>query len=111
MRAAIYATAAEAQDAIDAIDKARGPTETVRLPDGTLETRPTKTWARPVQLRDGRFAVPLEERVEALGGRTERVEDRDVTIPRLRDAVVVRDGDREDTREARGELAGREPSR
>lgn len=59
----IYATRELAQGAIDTIDAARNPdgTEDVTLSNGSIETRPAKTWAHPIELEDGRFAVTAED--------------------------------------------------
>lgn len=104
MRAHVYASEQQAQRVIDAIDAARGPTELVRLPDGSLEERPTLTWAHPVPLTGGRWAVPVEERVRALGGREVGQGAARVRIPEHAEAVEVGDEERAE-REAQG--AGR----
>ena len=62
----VNATEARARDLIAAIDAELGPTEVVRIPDGTLETRPRKTWARPIALVDGTWAVAFEERIRGV---------------------------------------------
>lgn len=91
MRAHVYASEQQAQRVIDAIDAARGPTEIVRLPDRSLEERPTLTWARPVPLTGARWAVPVEERVRAFGGREVGQGASRVRIPEHADAVDVSD--------------------
>lgn len=59
----VYASRAVAERAIAAIDAARHPDgiEELTLPDGTRERRPAKTWAHPIELGDGRFAVTAED--------------------------------------------------
>lgn len=76
LRAHIYADRAAAERAIAAINAARHPdgTEVVTLPDGTRERRPAKTWAHPVELDDGWWAVAYEER------RLAAIEGREVTV-------------------------------
>lgn len=90
MRVRIYATRDLAQAAIDAIDAARNPlgTEEATLPSGAIETRPAKTWAHPLELQDGRFAVTAED-PDAQGVSTiEMVLDADGE-PIIRDGRVV----------------------
>ena len=63
MRATIYATRAEAEKAITAIDAARAPDGTeervryVRGREVSRERVPAKPWAEPIELDDGRFAL------------------------------------------------------
>jgi hypothetical protein len=94
MRAWVYSTQAAAQRAIDAIDAARGPTETVtRIERGVVVAtyeQPALTWAHPTRLRDGRWAVIASERLRALEGRELPPQAR---VPMLADAVDVPDED------------------
>lgn len=90
LRAHVYASRAAAERAIAAIDAARHPdgTEVVTLPDGTRERRPAKTWALPVELEDGRFAVPYEaQRLGPLADREVTVGGRRTRVPRAEEAV------------------------
>ena len=96
MDAWIYPTEAEAQRAIDAIDQARGPTEDVRLPDGTIETRPRTTWAIPTPLRDDTWAVPYKPRLAPVLDRTETVRGVPVRIPRADETRTVTSEERGD---------------
>lgn len=91
MRAWVYSTSGAAQRAIDAIDTARGPTETLRHARGgpTWEA-PTKTWALPTRLRDGRWAVQADEQLRGYEGRELPPQAR---VPMLADAVDVPDAD------------------
>jgi hypothetical protein len=76
MKSHIYAARKAAERAIAAIDAARNPdgTEEVTLPDGTREIRPAKTWAFPLELEDGRWAVTWEDR------RLGPIAEREVTV-------------------------------
>jgi hypothetical protein len=67
MQAWTYATQAEARLVIDAITLAQGATETLTL-DGVSFTAPRKTWAYPIELLDGTWAVPHKKRLDAIGG-------------------------------------------
>lgn len=69
MNAWTYPTAREALVAITAIDAALGETEELRLPTGKVVTRPRKTWAAPIALKDGTFAVPRKPILDAVAGR------------------------------------------
>lgn len=62
MLSVIYSSAEEAAAAIALVDAARHPdgTEPVRVA-GEVVTRPAKTWAVPVELLDGRYAVTWHE--------------------------------------------------
>lgn len=79
-RAFIYPTRAEAERAIDALTEAHAPggVETVRVVSGgrvvAEEVRPAKPWAEPIELDDGRWAVPVSPRKLAA------IEDREVTV-------------------------------
>lgn len=99
MDAWIYATEAEARRAIAAIDGALGSTEVVRLPDGRAETRPRKTWAHPVPLRDGTWAVPYKPRLASVTDRTVRVDGTNERVKRADETIAIASDDREDTRE------------
>jgi hypothetical protein len=92
----VYATEQEARDLVAAIDSALGPTEDVRLPDGTIETRPRKTWAHPATLRDGTWAVPYKPRLAPVLDRTETVRGEPVRIPRADETRTVTDEERGD---------------
>lgn len=84
LRAHVYAARAAAERAIAAIDAARHPdgTEELTLPDGTRERRPAKTWAHPVELDDGRWAVAYEERrLAAIAGREVTVQGERLRVP------------------------------
>lgn len=90
----ILPTEDAAQRVIDAIDAELGPTEELRLPDGATVTRPRKTWAVPIELRDGRYAVPHKPRLGAIEGRSRDVRGIATRIPTGAEAVTVADGDR-----------------
>lgn len=100
LRARIYATREDAERAISAIDAARHPDgmEEVRLPDGTTERRPAKTWALPIELEDGRFAVPWKERLSAIEGREVTVRGERVRVPRAQDVVDLKTEEQPDGR-------------
>ena len=119
MKAHIYATEAEARRAIAAIDAARHPDGTesvticpsartlardpelrarcveITLPDGTKrlgyrETRAAKTWAHPIELEDGRFAVPYDpRRLAGLSDREVTVRGERVRVPRAQDVSEI----------------------
>ena len=92
LRAHIYAVRAVAERAIAAIDAARHPdgTEELTLPDGTRERRPAKTWALPIALEDGRFAVPYEaQRLGPLADREMTVGGQRVRVRRADEAVDI----------------------
>lgn len=89
----IYATQAEALRAVAAIDALFGPTEVLRTPAG-LVTRPRLTWAIPIALRDGTWAVPVKPRLSAVEGRATTVGGQQVTVPLISAAVVRGEGDR-----------------
>lgn len=90
----VYATEAEAERAIDAITAAQGATEDVRLPDGTIETRPRKRWmAAPVALQDGTWGVAWKSRLAPVEGRSVAVRGEAVAVPLARDAVEVAKAD------------------
>lgn len=74
-RGHLYATQLEAQQNVEAIDIARGPTEVITLPDGTEETVPRLTWAIPEQLSDGQWFLSWKD--EDLAGIAGEV----VTLP------------------------------
>jgi hypothetical protein len=96
MDAWIYATEQEGRDLVAAIDAARGPSEDVRLPDGTIEARPRTTWAHPIPLRDGTFAVPYKPRLDRVVDRTETVRGEQVRIPRADETRTVTSEERAD---------------
>jgi len=91
LKASIYATREDAERAISAIDAGRHPdgVEEVTLPDGTTERRPAKTWALPIELEDGRCAVPWKECLSALAGREVTVQGRRVAVPRAEHVVEL----------------------
>ena len=117
LKAHIYATDTEARRAIRAIDEARHPDGTewitvlpgaralrdpelrarcveITLPDGTKrlgyrERRPAKTWSHPIELEDGRCAMPWKERLSAIEGREVTVDGRRVRIPREDEATQL----------------------
>ena len=117
LRAHIYAARAAAERAIAASDAARHPDGTevvtvlpglrslrdpdvrarcveITLPDGTKrlgyrERRPAKTWSHPIELEDGRCAVPWKERLSAIEGREVTVDGRRVRIPREDEATQI----------------------
>lgn len=101
LRAHVYATRADAEHAIAAIDAARNPdgTEELTLPDGTRERRPAKTWAIPIELEDGRFAVAYKSaRLAALADREVTVRGERVRVPRERDVVDLETEEQPDGR-------------
>lgn len=101
LRAHVYATRAGAERAVAVIDTARSPdgTEEVTLPDGTRERRPAKTWALPIELDDGRCAVPWKgERLTALSGREVTVRGERVRVPRADDVVELETEEQPDGR-------------
>lgn len=111
MNAWTYPTAREALDAIAAIDAARGATEELRLPTGEIVTRPRKTWALPIPLKDGTFAVPHKPILDAVAGRAVTVRGTRVVVKSSAEARAVDRSERVDeTEEATlitlGELAG-----
>ena len=67
MQAWTYASREEAQLVIDAITLAQGATETLTL-DGVRFEHVRKTWAHPIELADGEWAVPHKARLDAIGG-------------------------------------------
>ena len=116
LRAHIYAARAAAERAIDAIDAAHHPDGTeqvtvlpgarslrdpavrarcveITLPDGTQrlgyrERRPAKTWAEPIELEDGRHAVPYrEDRLAVLADREVTVGGQRLRVPRPDEAI------------------------
>jgi hypothetical protein len=119
IRAAIYADRAAAEKAVAAIDAARHPDgteEVIVVPsarahhaDPTLrercewidtpaagrvfgyrERRGAKTWAEPIDLDDGRCAVPWrEDRLAALEGREVTVRGERVRVPRAQDVSEI----------------------
>ncbi len=119
MKAAIFATRQAAQRAIDAIDAARHPDGTEELivvpsardhrADPTLrercewidtpaagrvfgyrERRAAKRWADPIDLEDGRCAVPWrEDRLAAIAGREVTVRGERLRVPRAQDVSEI----------------------
>lgn len=92
LKAHVYASRAFAERAIAAIDAARHPdgTEELTLPDGTRERRPAKTWAHPIELEDGRFAVPVSLRqLAAIEGREVTVRGERLHVPSAQDVVEI----------------------
>ena len=118
IKAAIYADRAAAEKTIAAIDAARHPDGTelvtvlpglrslrdpavrarcaeITLPDGTTrlgyrERRPAKRWADPIDLDDGRCAVPWrEDRLEAIEGREVTVRGERLRVPRAQDVSEI----------------------
>jgi len=90
----VYGTELDARRAIRTIDAARGPTEVLTL-DGRSWEAPTKTWAHPVELRNGTWAVPWKgDRLRAIEGVAVRVGDAPAIVVRERDAVALGVGDR-----------------
>lgn len=91
LKARIYATREDAERAISAIDAGRHPdgVEEVTLPDGTTERRPAKTWALPIELEDGRCAVPWKECLSALAGREVTVRGERLRVPRAQDVSEI----------------------
>lgn len=92
----VFATEAEAQKAIDAIDAARAPSGTERLrgTDGIEYDAPVKPWAVPVALKDGTFGVPWKERLRAVEGEVVDVKGEAVAVIREADCVTKTDADR-----------------
>ena len=93
----IFATEAEAQKAIDAIDAARAPSGTERLrgPDGVEYDAPVKPWAVPVALKDGTFGVPWKARLRPIEGAVVDVKGEAVEVIREADCVTKTEADRE----------------
>ena len=118
LKAHVYASEALARRAIAAIDAARHPDGTeevtvlpgaralrdpavrarcveITLPDGTKrlgyrETRAAKTWAEPIELEDGRCAVPWrEDRLAAIEGREVTVRGERLRVPRVQDMSEI----------------------
>ena len=96
MRATIYATRAEAEKAITAIDAARAPDGTeervryVRGREVSRERVPAKPWAEPIELDDGRFAVPVSPRkLAAIEGREVMVRGERLRVPRAQDVSEI----------------------
>lgn len=90
MLAHVYATEALAIEAVEAIDAALGPTETIRRCDvvnGELVVRDEqviarKPWAAPMELRSGQWAVVHNPRILAAHeGKSVRVRGRNRVIP------------------------------
>lgn len=90
----MVATAAAALRLVAAIDAELGATEVVRLPSGELETHPRKTWAIPIELSDGSFAVPWKARLASIEGRSRDVGGAATRIPRESECASVTDADR-----------------
>lgn len=88
----VFDTEAEAQKAIAVLDAARGPLEVLRDETTGLEREvPRLTWAQPVRLTDGRFAVPWESaRCKPLEGRAVELDGKAEAVPLERDARDVR---------------------
>lgn len=96
MRAHTYATEAEARRAIAAIDAARCPDGTeervryVRGREVSRERVPAKPWAEPIELDDGRFAVPVSPRkLTTIEGREVTVRGERVRVPRAQDVSEI----------------------
>lgn len=96
MRAAIYNTREEAEKAIVATDAARAPDGTeervryVRGREVSRERVPAKPWAEPVELDDGRWAVPVSPRKLApIEGREVTVRGERVRVPRAQDVSEI----------------------
>ena len=118
LKAHIYASEALARRAIAAIDAVRHPDGTeqitvlpgvrdlrdpevrarcveITLPDGTVrlgyrERRPAKTWAEPIELEDGRCAVPWrEDRLASIEGREVTVDGQRVRVPLAQDVSEI----------------------
>lgn len=119
MKAAIFATRQIAERALEAIDAARHPDgteEVIVVPSardhradpalrercewidtpaagrvfGYRERRPAKRWADPIDLEDGRCAVPWrEDRLAAIEGREVTVRGERVRAPRAQDVVEL----------------------
>lgn len=95
-RALIFATRAAAERAIDALTEAHAPggVETIRVISGGVvvseEVRPAKRWAEPIELEDGRFAVPVSPRkLSAIEGREVTVRGELLLVPRARDVSEI----------------------
>ena len=63
MNVFVFPTREEAERAIAEIDAALGDTEVVRTPGGNLVEVPRRTWAIPIPLKDGTWAVPHKARI------------------------------------------------
>lgn len=63
----VYATQDEAQLVIDAITQAQGATE-ILTPSSVSFKAPRKTWAHPIELSDGTWAVPYGRRLDVIAG-------------------------------------------
>ena len=66
---------------IDAITQAQGATEVLTL-DGVSFEAPRKTWAHPIELRDGTWGVPWDARLRAVEGRAATIRGDAVAVPR-----------------------------
>lgn len=93
-RGFIYPTRLLAERTIDALTEAHAPSgvETVRVVSRgrvvSEETRPAKRWAEPVELEDGRFAVPVSPRkLAGIADREVTVGGQRVRVPRADEAV------------------------
>lgn len=74
-RGAIFQTRADALLAIRTINEALGATEIARdETTGIDRVVPRKTWATPVALADGSWFVPWKEKLNAVAGRTVRID-------------------------------------
>lgn len=96
MRATIYTTREEAEKAISAIDAARAPDGTeervryVRGREVSRERVPAKPWAEPVELDDGRWAVPVSPRkLAAIEGVEVTVRGEQLRVPRVQDVSEI----------------------
>ena len=96
MKAIVCATRDDADRVVAAIDAARcpdGTEEAVRYVRGrevARERRPAKRWAEPVELEDGRVAVPWkDERLDAIAGREVTVRGERLRVPRVQDMSEI----------------------
>lgn len=94
MRVIVLDTEADARRLIRAIDAIRGATETLTVIDrgrvvGT-RSAPAKTWAEPVPLRDGRWAVPCSlRRWAAFAGRQRTIDGVVTRVPSALSSELV----------------------
>lgn len=112
-RAIVYPNRAAAERAIDALTEAHAPggVETVRVVSRgrvvSEEQRPAKPWSEPIELDDGRFAVPVSPRkLTTIAGREVTVRGERVRVPRAQDVSEV-----EITTDDEGEPVTREDGR
>ena len=106
-RGVVFATEAEALASIRAIDTTLGATE-IRRNETTGETTvvPRKTWARPVALLNGTWAVPWKPKLGSVAGQIVRVDNADISVIEEENAVDVQDADIQVTEEENADLRG-----